>query len=128
MIRFAWLQARTQTAVAVAALAATAILAAITGPRLLHFYDTVVASCGSRNDCASVTTAFLSSYRLMQVALPPVLLVLPAFIGAFCGAPLVARELETGTFRLVWTQGVIFTGLAIILAGLCFWRVRRSLT
>jgi hypothetical protein len=61
MIRFAWLQARTQTAVAVAALAAAAILAAITGPRLLHFYDTVVVTCGSRNDCVSVTSAFLSS-------------------------------------------------------------------
>jgi ABC-type transport system involved in multi-copper enzyme maturation permease subunit len=106
MIRFAWLQARTQTAVAVAALAAAAIIAAITGPRLLHFYDTVVATCGSRNDCASVTPAFLSSYRLMQVALPPVLLVAPALIGAFWGAPLVARELETGTFRLAWTQSV----------------------
>ena len=106
MIRFAWLQARRQTAVAVAALAAAAILAAITGPRLLHFYDTVVATCGSRDDCASVTTAFLSSYRLIQVALPPVLLVLPALIGAFWGAPLVARELETGTFRLAWTQSV----------------------
>jgi hypothetical protein len=106
MIRFAWLQARTQTAVAVVALAAATVLAAITGPRLLHFYDTVVTTCGSRNDCASVTTAFLSSYRLMQMALPPVLLVLPALIGAFWGAPLVARELETGTFRLAWTQGV----------------------
>jgi hypothetical protein len=41
MIRFAWVQARTQMAVAVAALAATAILAAVTGPRLLHFYDAV---------------------------------------------------------------------------------------
>src|ERR1700685_1722428 len=106
MIRFAWLQARTQTAVAVAALAAVAILAAITGPRLLHFYDTVVATCGSRGDCVPVTTAFLASYRLMQVILPPVLLVLPALIGAFWGAPLVARELETGTFRLAWTQSV----------------------
>jgi hypothetical protein len=121
MIRFAWIQARTQTAVAVAALAATAILAAITGPRLLHFYDTVVASCGSRNDCASVTTAFLASDRLMQVALPPVLLVLPALIGAFWGAPLVARELETGTFRLVWTQGVTrqrWLAVKLTLAGL----------
>ncbi|MGD0702683.1 MAG: ABC transporter permease [Trebonia sp.] len=106
MIRFAWIQARTQTAVAVAALAATAILAAITGPRLLHLYDSAVATCGTRNDCASATTAFLSSYRLLQVALPPVLLVLPALIGAFWGAPLVARELETGTFRLAWTQSV----------------------
>ena len=121
MIRFAWAQARTQTAVAVAALAAVAILAAITGPRLLHFYDTIVATCGSRNDCASATTAFLSSYRLMQTILPPVLLVLPALIGAFWGAPLVARELENGTFRLVWTQGVTrqrWLAVKLTLAGL----------
>ena len=26
-------------------------------------------------------------------------------IGAFVGAPLLARELETGTFRFIWTQG-----------------------
>jgi ABC-type transport system involved in multi-copper enzyme maturation permease subunit len=106
MIRFAWLQARTQTAVAVAALAAAAILAAITGPRLLHFYDANVATCQFSTDCASVTTVFLSSYRWMQVAAPAVLLVLPALIGAFWGAPLIARELETGTFRLAWTQSV----------------------
>ena len=31
---------------------------------------------------------------------------LPALIGAFAGAPLLARELETGTFRYAWTQGV----------------------
>jgi hypothetical protein len=34
------------------------------------------------------------------------LLILPAIIGAFWGAPLVARELETGTHRLVWNQSV----------------------
>jgi hypothetical protein len=31
--------------------------------------------------------------------------VLPALIGAFTGAPVLARELETGTFRFAWTQG-----------------------
>ena len=29
----------------------------------------------------------------------------PALIGAFLGAPVLARELETGTFRYAWTQG-----------------------
>ena len=29
----------------------------------------------------------------------------PALIGAFVGAPVLARELETGTFRYAWTQG-----------------------
>jgi len=31
---------------------------------------------------------------------------LPLFVGLFWGAPLIARELEHGTHRLVWTQGV----------------------
>ena len=35
-----------------------------------------------------------------------VLAVVPPLIGAFWGAPVVARELETGTYRLVWNQSV----------------------
>jgi hypothetical protein len=31
--------------------------------------------------------------------------LLPALVGAFVGAPLLAREMETGTFRYAWTQG-----------------------
>ena len=43
--------------------------------------------------------------------------VVPALIGIFWGAPLVARELETGTFRLAWTQSVTRTRwLAVKLA------------
>ncbi|HEX6547825.1 MAG TPA: hypothetical protein VF134_03700 [Candidatus Dormibacteraeota bacterium] len=34
------------------------------------------------------------------------LAVLPGLAGAFIGAPLVAREVENGTHRLAWTQGV----------------------
>ena len=34
-----------------------------------------------------------------------VLQAVPALIGAFVGAPVLARELETGTFRFAWTQG-----------------------
>jgi len=105
MIRFAWLQARAQTAIAVAALAAAAVLALVTGPRLLYLYHVDVVTCQG-SACASATTAFLASYRWMQVFAPPLLLVLPALFGMFWGAPLVARELETGTFRLAWTQSV----------------------
>ena len=34
------------------------------------------------------------------------MLIVPVLIGMFWGAPLIARELETGTFRLAWTQSV----------------------
>ena len=44
----------------------------------------------------------LDSLQLLGTAL----IGLPAFIGAFWGAPLIARELETGTHRLVWTQSI----------------------
>jgi hypothetical protein len=120
MIRFAWLQARSQTAVAVAALAAVAVIAAVTGPRLLHLYDANVATCHA-SACASATSAFLASYRLIQVLAPPVLLALPALIGAFWGAPLIARELETGTFRMAWTQSVTrqrWLAVKLVLIGL----------
>ena len=33
------------------------------------------------------------------------LYALPVLLGAFLGAPALARELETGTFRFAWTQG-----------------------
>jgi hypothetical protein len=37
----------------------------------------------------------------LQIAL----FALPALVGVFVGAPLLSRELEQGTHRLVWTQG-----------------------
>ena len=46
-----------------------------------------------------------------------VLYLAPAIIGIFWGAPLIARELETGTFRLAWNQSVTRTRwLAVKLA------------
>ena len=50
--------------------------------------------------------------------------LVPALIGAFVGAPVLARELETGTFRFAWTQGfgrwrwalAKLVGLAVVLA------------
>lgn len=44
-------------------------------------------------------------YTVASIAM----LMLPAVIGMFWGAPLVARELEAGTHRLVWNQSVTRT-------------------
>lgn len=41
------------------------------------------------------------------------ILLLPVLIGSFTGAPLLARELETGTFRYAWTQGCGRSRLAV---------------
>src|SRR6202041_3457356 len=39
--------------------------------------------------------------------------VVPVLLGAFVGAPMVSRELETGTFRFAWTQGAGRTRWAV---------------
>jgi hypothetical protein len=39
--------------------------------------------------------------------------VVPVLLGAFVGAPLISRELETGTFRFAWTQGAGRTRWAV---------------
>jgi hypothetical protein len=105
VIWLAWRQIRTQVALVSGVLLAIAIALSVTGPHLVHTYDTVVKACSSHGDCATVTSQFLRSDRLLQ-QLGVVLLILPALIGIFWGAPLVARELESGTFRLSWTQSV----------------------
>ena len=37
------------------------------------------------------------------------MMLLPAIVGVFVGAPLVARELENGTFRFIWLQSITRT-------------------
>jgi hypothetical protein len=106
VIRFAWLQFRMQAAVTAGALTIVAVVLALTGPGLVHLYDTTVASCAAQHDCSTATTDFTGTDGPLQVFLNFLLLIVPLLIGMFWGAPLVSREFETGTFRLAWTQGV----------------------
>jgi len=100
MIWLTWRQFRTQAAVVVGALVVVAIILAVTGPNLVHLYHacTVTHTCGQ--------SSFTSTDHNLQIGVQALLLVAPALIGIFWGAPLVARELETGTYRLGWTQSV----------------------
>lgn len=104
MIRFAWLQARAQTLAAVAALAALAVVATITGIQLSHLYDSLVVPC--HTGCELAINQFLSHDQFMDHTLDILARAVPALIGIFWGAPLLARERETGTYRLAWTQSV----------------------
>jgi hypothetical protein len=106
MIWLTWRQFRASTFVAAGALAALAVIFAITGPQLVHLYDTTVATCRSHHDCQTAINAFTSQDSFLQNMISFVMRVVPALIGAFWGAPLIARELEAGTHRLAWTQSV----------------------
>lgn len=109
MIRFSWLQFRTQAMAAFGALAVVAVVLAVTGPHLVDLYNTTVATCSGHNDCATATTALKDTDGPIQAITGILLLAIPGLMGMFWGAPLVAREFETGTFRLVWNQGVTRT-------------------
>jgi hypothetical protein len=56
-------------------------------------------------DCGNLADSFSHHYQGLQFLIP-LFLMAPAFVSLFWGAPLVAREVEQGTFRLVWTQSV----------------------
>src|ERR1700733_3632042 len=104
MIRFTWLRFRAQAAVVFGALAILAVVLAVTGWHLARRYDTTATACKARGACSAAMNAFASSDSSLQSLVKVLLLAAPALIGLFWGAPLVAREFETGTFRLAWTQ------------------------
>ncbi|MFF7649810.1 translation initiation factor IF-2 [Streptomyces sp. NPDC007983] len=85
------------------------------------------------------------TYRPRLLGTGRLLLALPVVAGVFAGAPLIARELESGTYRLVWTQSVSRTRwlaaklalpTAALLAGTAvlaalytwWWRTARAIT
>jgi hypothetical protein len=105
MTWLAWRQFRTQALVAAGALAAVAIAFSLTGPGLAQFYDHTYLTCQAHGDCSSVTAALVTKDTFLKHFIQAMILV-PAFIGAFWGAPLLAREFETGSYRLAWTQSI----------------------
>jgi hypothetical protein len=111
MIRFAWIRFRTQAAVGADVLAVAAVILLVTGIQLAHAYDTAVAVCTRQGNCATTLGSGLNSFPSQgdlnaANGLSALGLAVPALIGMFWGAPLIAREFETGTFCLAWTQGV----------------------
>jgi hypothetical protein len=104
-----WVAWRRYRSALVATLTILAVLAAYLlarGQQIRHAYAVVVA-CAPQDSphCRFAFDDFQNRYGNIGL-LAALLLWLPGLIGAFAGAPLLARELETGTFRYAWTQGV----------------------
>ena len=102
MIWLTWRQFRMSALVLLSALAAGLVVLTVTGPQLSDlwreagdsFFDRLGADRGK-------TTVFYAGTWVVYA--------LPAVVGVFWGAPMVARELEAGTHRLVWTQSITRT-------------------
>ncbi len=101
-----WRQHRLAFAGVLALFGAAGVYLLITGLRMHHAYATVSACRpASSGICVQVAHDFLDSYAPGVGYVVGLLHVIPALIGAFAGAPVLAREFETGTFRYTWTQG-----------------------
>jgi hypothetical protein len=130
MMWLAWRQHRKQVLFAVVAFAGLAAVLGATGWQMHRtFVDTGLAAC--LRDLGTTATVPTSAAVACEGAaedlynayggwiLPAVLLVcLPLFVGLFFGAPLVSREVERGTHRLVWTQDVTRLRWALVKFGL----------
>jgi hypothetical protein len=120
VIAFGWRQFRGQALVGAIGLAVIGVVMAITGPHLVSVYDAAVAACRESGGQSTVCTSnpVTITYRGLQDGVIALVLVVPALIGMFWGAPLIAHELETGTFRLAWTQSVSRTRWLMVKLGL----------
>ncbi|SRR5579883_1752491 len=115
MIWFTWRQHRMEAISAGVLLLLIVCVVVITGLSIRNLYDqSGAAKCVlptvqcfqslANFNSQAMTKAFGSStfYNLFSI----LLLALPPLVGVFLGAPAGAQELEQGTYRLVWTQGV----------------------
>jgi hypothetical protein len=100
-----WHQHRTALAAVAVLLGGLAVWLWTAGTSVHHAWAAATACHPARSPaCQSLATTFNGTWDSMSY--PAILLqLLPALIGAFTGAPVLARELETGTFRYAWTQG-----------------------
>ncbi|WP_410812094.1 ABC transporter permease [Micromonospora sp. 067-2] len=129
MIWLTWRQHRKQALFTLLGFAALAALMVPIGLSMRHtFADLGLTECvrqlagtdvaeATRETCDEGFRRFGNRYGSLNL-LAVLLLTLPALVGLFWGAPLVAREVEQGTHRFVWTQGVGRTRWALVKFGL----------
>jgi hypothetical protein len=104
-----WRQHRLQLLVGAGMLAAVALAALISSFPIRTAYSRhALSAClppTTRSGCDLIVHHFRSQFA-EGVRAVRYLAVLPALVGLFVGAPLLAREFEHGTYRLAWTQAI----------------------
>ncbi|MFL6074414.1 MAG: hypothetical protein ACJ73S_13555 [Mycobacteriales bacterium] len=137
-----WRQHRLALAGMVALLAGLGAVMVVNGRGMHHTYRALgLDRCGDLNGaaCRNGIALFDRQYAGWAQNLPVVLGFIPLLVGVFVGAPLVAREWESGTYRFAWTQGrgrtpwlaaklallgTVLTGLALAFTFLFAWWYR----
>jgi ABC-type transport system involved in multi-copper enzyme maturation permease subunit len=105
-----WRQHRATLVSVTAVLGGFAVFLVIFGLKVHHDYA-MIANCplagqNQSSTCARLISNFNSFDWPLANACSILMQLAPVLIGAFAGAPLLARELENGTYRYAWTQGL----------------------
>ncbi len=101
-----WRQHRVALAGVAVLLGGLGLYLLIMGLKIHSGYASVTSCRPARSAaCGLANNLFTNDYYPFAETMTGFLQVVPVLIGVFVGGPVLARELETGTFRFAWTQG-----------------------
>jgi hypothetical protein len=102
----AWRRQRTTILATLTLLGLLAIYLIVTGLQMRSAWHTVQTCTPQRSTACNFEWANFKDTHANLGFFSALFIFAPILIGSFAGAPLIGRELETGTFRYACTQGV----------------------
>jgi len=107
MIWVTWRQHRGMLIGVTAVLAAVSVFLLVMGLKAHHDYTSLL-NCHPQDSaaCAAIKRDFNNTDWPVSNTVAILIQLMPVLLGAFAGPAVLARELETGTFRYAWTQGI----------------------
>ena len=107
MLWVTWRQHRGVLVSVPVAFAAAVAFMLVTGPKIRHD-DAALLAChpAASAACAQLGNYFNSTDWHYANGIHVALLAAPVLLAMFAGPPVLGRELENGTFRYAWTQGI----------------------
>ncbi|HKR70371.1 MAG TPA: ABC transporter permease [Streptosporangiaceae bacterium] len=123
MMWLTWRQFRAQAVVTASGLVLVVVVLAVSGVQFADNFHATIAGCQAHGTCDQLASGFLNALKgsgygvIGQIAIALTYAV-PGLIGVFWGAPLITREIETGTFRVAWTQSVMRSRWLAVKVGL----------
>jgi hypothetical protein len=107
MLWVTWRQHRAALISVPAVFGVLAVVMVIAGLHIHHDFAGFL-TCGSSSStaCQGLSSRFGAADWHIANGILVVMTLAPALIGACAGVPMLARDLESGTYRYAWTQGI----------------------